>query len=126
VSSQTLKLQFTPSTLTQLSLNYVACQTGYFLDVRPFLQDLTTFSTISTSGLNSERSVSLTVPYKYKSNSSNAVVTYSTVGLSMMRTANTFEYALTTGAFSNNDFSLSLTLKSNNGMKFIRLVIFDY
>lgn len=71
------------------------CATGsqIFLDVRVYYQDLTTTNIYSSSLANARWNL-LSLPYKSKSNSSNSVIVYNTVGLSMMRTSNTFEYQL--------------------------------
>lgn len=98
----------------------------FFLDVRTSLQDLSGDGSIFTSSLASSRTKTLTLPYKTKSNSSNAQVAYTVAGLSMMRQSNTFEYTLATGSLGSSTFSVTLTCMANNGMRFIRLVIFNY
>lgn len=87
-ASQTLQLNFTSSTITLFSINYVACATTFFLDVRTSLQDLSGTTIYSTS--NSVRTRTLSLPMKSKSNSSNTISVYTTIGLSMMRTKNSF------------------------------------
>ncbi len=88
----TLKLNFTASTILQFSINYFVClpNNNFFLDVVISYQDLNSYNTINTSSLTGQRSITLNLPYKGKSNASNAVVGYNTVGLSMMRQSNTF------------------------------------
>ena len=127
-TSQTLLLSFTTGTITNLRVNYLVCLPNgfFFMDVRHSYQDLSSDGTIFTSGMASTRSKTLSLTYKTKSNSSNSVVTYNTVGLSMMRQSNTFEYTLSTTGYAASTFSVQLTLMSNNGMRFIRLVIFNY
>jgi len=123
-----VKANFTSSTVQQFSINYIVClpNTYFFLDVRNIYQDLTSFSTIYSSALTSSRSQILTPAYKTKSNSTNAQVIISTVGLSMMRQSNTFEYTLNIAGYNSSSFNLTLTLMANNGMRFIRYVVIDY
>ena len=98
----------------------------FFLNVQTSYQDLSSISNIFTANQAVSRTTTLTLPYKTKSNSSNAVVAYTTAGLSMMRQSNTFEYTLTTNTYSTSTFTVTLTCMANNGMRFIRVVIFNY
>ena len=91
-TSQTLLLSFTTGTVTNFRVNYLVClpNSFFFLDVQHSYQDLSSDPAIFTSGTTSSRQKTLTLPYKTKSNSSNSVVVYNTVGLSMMRQSHTF------------------------------------
>lgn len=51
---------------------------------------------------------------------------YTTVGMSMMRAKNTFEFTLTTLGYSSSTVNVNLTLMANNGMRFIRIMVFNY
>ena len=128
LTSQTLRANFTTSTVQQFSVNYIVClpNTFFFLDVRSVYLDLTGFSTISTAAMNSSRSQNITATYKDKGNFSNAQVILSTVGLSMMRQANSFEYTFSVAEYSNPSCTLTLTLNANNGMRFIRYNLINY
>ena len=43
-----------------------------------------------------------------------------------MRQSNTFDYALAITAYHPSTFDVSLTLGSSNGMRFLRVVIYNY
>lgn len=124
-NSQVLQLNFTSSTVTLFSINYIACASSFFLDVRTFYSDLTS-TTIFNAQLSTSQSVSLSLPMKYKSNSSNTVSVYTTIGLSMLRNLNTFEFSVKTIGYSSSTISVNLTCSAYNGMRFIRFVIFNY
>ena len=127
-TAQTLLLSFTTSTVNNFRIHYLVClpNSFFFLDVRNSYEDLSTDGSIFTSSSPSSRQKTLTIPYKAKSNSSNAVVVYNTVGLSMLRQSNTFEYTLSTTARAATTFNLLLTVMANYGMRFIRLVVYNY
>lgn len=76
--------------------------------------------------MSSSRSVNLNLVYKNKSNTSNAQVVLSVVGMSIMRQSNTFEYTLNIVSYTTTTFTLTLTLMANNGMRFIRLYVLSY
>jgi hypothetical protein len=123
--SQVLQLNFTSSTITLFSINYVVSSSNSFLDVGTYYKDLTG-TNIYSSNLNSIRSTTINLPFKTKSNSSNSIAIYSTIGLSMMRASDTFEFQLNTLGFTLSAISVSLTVQAYNGMAFIRFSIFDY
>ena len=98
----------------------------FFLDVRSNYIDLSSNNTIFTSGMSGSRSVNLNLNYKSKSNTSNSQVILSAVGMSIMRQSNIFEYTLNIASYSTSTFTVTLTLMSNNGMRFIRLFVANY
>lgn len=122
---QIIQLSFTISSISLFSINYIACATSFFLDVQTAYFDLTS-TNIGSSSLVSMRSYTLNIPSKTKSNSSNSVAVYTTIGLSMMRSKDTFEFQLTTLGYTYNTTNVNLTVMGNNGMHFIRLSIFNY
>ncbi len=85
----TIMITRTQNTVQQLSINYIVCQSTFFLDIRNTYFDLTSETVFTTTSTNSKTSL-LIVPYKTKSNSSNAIVVYNTIGLHMIRTSRTF------------------------------------
>jgi hypothetical protein len=126
-SSKTLQLNFTSGTVLNFRVNYLVSLSNFcFLDVQNSYQDLTALGTIFSSAIASTRTTTLTLPYKGKSNSSNTVMAYTTVGLSMMRQKNSFDFTLTTNTLSTTTFTVDLTLPANNGMRFIRISIVNY
>lgn len=122
---QILQLNFTSSTINILSINYIACVSGFFLDVRTAFLN-TSALTVASSSLNTVRTTTLNVPYKSKSNSSNSVAVYTTIGMSMVRAKNTFEYSLTFNGFATSTITITLTVQPMNGVKFLRFSVFNY
>lgn len=88
-SSSLIQANFTASTVQQLALNYIVSDSSLFLDVRTSYSDLTLLN-VYTVGGPTRRSSSILLPYKTKSNTTNAVVTYNTIGLSMIRQSHLF------------------------------------
>ncbi len=88
-SSFSLQLNRTSATIQQFSINYIACNSGFFLDVRNTLIDLTGTNAYSMTS-SSSKTINVAIPYKSKSNSSNSAITFNTIGLSMIRTSHTF------------------------------------
>ena len=111
----------------QLSINYIASlpSSSFFLDITHTYHDLTS-TTIYSSSLNTVRSTTLNLNYKLKTNSSNAVCVYTTTGLSIMRKSNTFQYHLQILERGTYFATANLTLQHHNGMRFIRVAIFNY
>jgi hypothetical protein len=125
IVSQTLQLNFTVGSVSIFSINYLVCSSSFFLDIRTSYTELSSTS-IFSSALASTRSFTINLPAKAKSNSSNTMAAYTTVGMSMMRARNTFEFTLTTLGFSSTTVNVNLTLMPNNGMRFIRIMVFNY
>lgn len=44
----------------------------------------------------------------------------------MMRASDTFEFTLATIGYSSSTVNVNLTVMANNGMRFIRIIVFDY
>lgn len=86
---QTIQLNFTSNAISLFSINYLICATSFFLDVRTFHQDLTG-TNLNVTNLATSRSLTVNLPMRGKSNSSNTASVYTTVGVSMMRAKNTF------------------------------------
>lgn len=87
--TQTIQLNFSSNAISLFSINYLVCATSFFLDVRTFYQDLTG-TNLNVTNLATSRSLTVNLPMRGKSNSSNTAAVYTTVGLSMMRAKNTF------------------------------------
>ncbi len=79
-----IQLNRTANSITQLSVNYVVCDSSFWLDVRQTLVDLSG-TTAFTSASSLSRTVTTQIAYKTKSNSSNAMLTYNTIGVDMYR-----------------------------------------
>ena len=67
------------------------------------------------------------VVYQSKSNSTNAVVVYSTVGIYMLRNnTNLYDYEITTSALEPASFNISIQVGGYNRMKWIRICSISY
>ncbi len=94
-TSALIQLNRTAGTIQQISLNYIVCDSSFWLDVRQTLVDLSS-QTVFLS-FTSTRSTVMTLPYKSKSNSSNAQVVYNTIGLEMIRlSSRTYQFQMST------------------------------
>ena len=86
---QILQLNFTSGSISLFSINYLICASSFFLDIQTYYQDL--FGTnLNVTNQASSRPMTVSLPMKGKSNSSNTAAVYTTVGISMMRAKNTF------------------------------------
>lgn len=121
-----VSLQFnrTSNSITQLRINYIACDSTFFLDIKITPLDLSLTDAFAISA--SQRTISIDLPYKTKSNSSNAQIIYNTVGLQMIRTSNTYSLQITMNTRSSNFFSLNLAVGGNNRLKAIRMCSMSY
>lgn len=69
----------------------------------------------------------LSIGYQTKSNSTNAAVIYSAIGMEIIRNqTHTFEYSITTSSLDSHSFNVSLMVEGNNRMRWIRLCSFSY
>lgn len=125
-SSTVLLLNFTANAVSQFSVNYMVAVSTFFMEIKNF-HFLLTSQSVFTQLDGTTRTATLSLGYVMKSNSSNAVVAYTTIGLSMMRTnIHTFEYTLTIASTTSTTLSLTLSVMPLNRMRFIRLCLFDY
>jgi hypothetical protein len=85
----TLMINRTQNTVYQMSINYIVCQSTFFLDIRNAYIDLST-DTVYTTFSASSKSTLLTLTYKAKSNPDNGIVVYNTIGIDMIRTSHTY------------------------------------
>lgn len=124
-ASSLIQLNWTAGTIQQISLNYIVCDSSFWLDVRQTLVNLSS-QTVYLS-YTSTRSVVMTLPYKSKSNSSNAQVVYNTIGMDMIRTSShTYQFQMMTSGKDFSSFNITLQIQTNNKIKWIRLCTYSY
>lgn len=108
-----IQLVCTSGIVTQMSVNYLAVLSTSFLEITYSKLDLTSF-TIYTQTTAQSRSVARNITYRTKSNSTNAVVAVSTVGMNGIRQAHTFIYSMSISAQYVNSYEVTLTAGPNN------------
>lgn len=86
-TSALVQVNRTDNMLQQMAVNYIACSSTFFLDIRYQYFDLSATQVYTLSG---PATTNIVVTYKLKSNSTNAVAVYSTAGISMVRQSNTY------------------------------------
>jgi len=84
-----IQMNRTANSISQLTINYIVCDSSLFLDIRQMYVDLSA-STVFTSASTLSRTVIVELSYKSKSNSTNAVVIFNTIGLEMFRLSRFF------------------------------------
>lgn len=121
-----IQLNRTANSITQLSVNYIVCDSSFWLDVRQTLVDLSgTVAFMSASSLS--RTVVAEIAYKTKSNSTNAQLTYNTIGVDMYRqNTHIFLFEITLAAKSLSSFNLSILVGGNNRIRTIRICSYSY
>jgi hypothetical protein len=121
-----IQMNRTANSITQLSVNYIVCDSSFWLDVRQTLVDLSgTVAFTSASSLS--RTVVTEIAYKTKSNSTNAMLTYNTIGVDMYRqNTNIFRFEISLAAKSLSSFNLSILLGGNNRIRTIRICSYSY
>lgn len=124
-ASSLIQLNWTAGSIQQILLNYIVCDSSFWLDTRQTLVDLSA-QTVFTSSI-STRSTVMQLPYKSKSNSSNAQVVYNTIGLDMIRTSShTYQFQMTTSYLGLSSFNVTLLIQPNNTIRWIRLNTYSY
>ena len=68
----------------------------------------------------------MSMSYRTKSNSTNSVVVFNTMGIEMHRLSNTFDYALDITSKFTSTYSLQVSVPSNNRIKWIRICGMSY
>ena len=69
----------------------------------------------------------MTLPYKSKSNSSNAQVVYNTIGLEMIRlSSRTYQFQMSTSGRDLSQFNITLQIQANNKIRWVRLCTYSY
>lgn len=128
IGSTSLKLNFTAGLLTQLSINYILTKlnTQFFIDFTTTYIDFSSNTSICSSSQTGTRSLTITLNYKTKGNSSNSIAVYNTVGISMLKASNTFEFTLSTLSTETYSMSVTLSLPAKNGLRFIRILTINY
>lgn len=124
-STAMLQLNRSQNSVTQISLNYVVCDSSFFLDIRHSFIDLST-TTLYTPVSILERTATVEIPYKTKSNSSNAQVIYNVIGIYMLRQSNLFEYQITTASKLLSSLNLSILVGGSNRLKWLRVCTYSY
>lgn len=124
-ASALIQLNRTAGTIQQISLNYIVCDSSFWLDVRQTLVDLSE-QTVFTS-FTSTRTAVMQLPYKSKSNSSNAQVVYNTIGIDMIRqSSHTYQFQMMTSGKDFSSFNITLQILVNNKIKWIRICTYSY
>lgn len=121
-----IQLVCTTGIVSQMSVNYLAVLSTSFLEVTYAKLDLTSF-TIYTQTVPQSRSVARTIPYRTKSNSTNAVIAVSTVGMNSIRqSVHTFIYSLSISAQYVNSYEVTLTAGPYNRLSSVTVQGISY
>jgi hypothetical protein len=123
-----LKLNFTAGSLTQLSINYIVTKSNsqFFIDFTTTYIDFSSNTSIFSTTQTTTRTLTISLNYKTKGNNSNSIAIYNTVGISMLKASNTFEFTLSFISYESFSMSVSLSLPAKNGLRFIRIVTMNY
>lgn len=120
------------SNFSSATIKYMATNNVTYFDIQISSSSFGSNTGSIGAVITSNRTGSINIPWRRKSNTSNVGIAYYTVGLSQIWLGSSFTYSLTNSSFGlNNDsynlqISVNPTSGSSNGISYIRICTISY